>query len=473
LDPAARDLRLRAAFCLLLLLALALRVVAAMGEPWLDEIWSLHLIGQMRRGEVLSSLATDNNHYLNTLYLWLVGPDAPPLVLRALSILLGTAGVAAAGWLQRKRGTATMLATMAMLAASYPMVNAGSEARGYAGMMLCALLSIGLTERALEEHSAKPGLRLGLSNVIGVLFQPLMVAVIGSLGLWTLCVTWREQRSLRASYEVARDLFAWTIRLLLPVVLLIGAAVHFGGGYVLGGATPFSASFMLDGFARLFRFLLGLPESFSDFVVVAIVLACTILAVALNRTNGHINNRAALYVIMLVAPPAAMAMARLPNVYVPRCYLLPGLALLLLLGDLYASLARRGPVMRSIAAVALTAMLLGNAVALRHAIAVGRGATAQMLQTIVDQGGGPLTSNMPRDTPVLDYFIARNGGPVRFVAFADLCKDRPRWILTSDSRPLPASVTLGGPDCALMFERQAMFEPWGLSGTQWTLYRGD
>src|SRR5690348_17243583 len=125
-----------------------------MGEPWLDEIWSLHLIDAMKSGALLPALATDNNHYLNTLYLWLVGADAPSLVLRALSILLGTAGVAAAGWLQRERGAATMLITMALLAVCYPGVNIGSEARGYAGMLLCALLSIGLTERALEERGA-------------------------------------------------------------------------------------------------------------------------------------------------------------------------------------------------------------------------------------------------------------------------------------------------------------------------------
>src|SRR5262249_29649009 len=154
--------------------------ICARGELWLDEIWSLHLIDQIRSGEVLPSIATDNNHYLNTLYLSLVGPDQPPLVIRALSILLGTAGVAMAGWLQRGRGTGAVILTMGLVALAYPMVNAGSEARGYAGMMLCALISIALAERALDEQNARLGLWLGVSNVAGLLFQPLMVGMIGS-----------------------------------------------------------------------------------------------------------------------------------------------------------------------------------------------------------------------------------------------------------------------------------------------------
>jgi hypothetical protein len=420
---------------------------------------------------VLPSIATDNNHYLNTLYLWLAGPDRPPLIIRALSILLGTAGVAMAGWLQRERGTGTVILTMGLFALAYPMVNAGSEARGYAGMMLCALISIALTERALEQRSARLGLWLGVSNVAGVLFQPLMAGLIGALGLWTLWTAWRERRGLRATYEIARDLFAWTIRLLIPVVLVVGAAVHFGSGYVLGGVSSFSAARMLEGVSRLFRHLLGLPDAVPEAAVLAIVLALTALAVALNRGD----RRTALYLVVLFAMPAAMAAAHLPNTEIPRYYLLPGLAFLLLLGDLYGSLERRGVALGAVAGLAVTAILIGNSLEIEKLRRVGRGDVVGMLTRVLQEGPGPITSNTElRDRPVINYYLARLGIGAAFVDYADVCKTHPRWLLTSDLHAdIPDDVTIGAPGCALAFRKEAHYDSWGLSGFPWTLYRAE
>ena len=469
MDPAARDPRLRAVFIVFLAVALALRIIGARGELWLDEIWSLHLIDEMRSGEALSALATDNNHYLNTLYLWLIGPDAPPLALRALSVLLGAAGVAAAGWLQRSRGPATVAITMALLAACYPMVNIGSEARGYAGMLLCALVSIALADRALEERSARLGLWLGISNVVGVLFQPLMVGMIGSLGLWTLWVTWREQRSLRAVYETTRDLFAWTIRLLIPVVLVLGIAVHYGSGYVLGVVAPFSGARMLEGIGELFRFLIGLPEASPIALVIAVVLAMVAIAAAFLRRD----RRLALYVIVVIVMPAAMALAQLPNTLFPRYYLLPGLAFLLLLGDLLGALWARTGVLRTAAVVALLAFVIGNGLELAKFYAKGRGNVTEMLGVIARDGPGPITSNTDqRDRIVIGYFQRRVGTDADFVAYADVCATHPRWMLTSDFHPdMPDETVIG--DCRLALHKEAHYAAWGLSGVSWTLYRAE
>jgi hypothetical protein len=468
LERAARDPRLFAGVTFLLLVALTLRILGARGELWLDEIWSLHLVDQIKHGEALVALATDNNHYLNTLYLALVGPDQPPLVLRAFAILLGTAGVAMAGWLQRRRGAGTVLVTMALVAASYPLVNAGSEARGYAGMMLCAMASIDLNERALEERSARLGLWLGLSNVLGILFQPLMAGLIGSLGLWTVLVTWRERRSLRAAYETTRDLFGWTIRLLIPVLLVIGAAVRFGSGYVLGGVTPYSTGRMFLGIEQMFRFLLGLPEAVSDFAVPVLVLAAVALALALDRNN----RRVWLYVVVMFAMPGAMALAHLPNTEIARYYLLPGLVFLLLLGELWTVLSARGPIARSLAGLAVLLLLLGNGLELRMFYAAGRGDVVAMLGIVTEQGAGPITGNK-RDRPVLEYYMPRLGVNTALVDLDDVCKTPPRWILASDAGAEAPEEARIGTGCSQLFRKVAHHDSWGLSGLPWALYRAE
>lgn len=58
------------ALVLLGLLACGLRCLAANGELWLDEIWSVFLVRQSVRNatDVVTVLQHDNNHFLNSLY---------------------------------------------------------------------------------------------------------------------------------------------------------------------------------------------------------------------------------------------------------------------------------------------------------------------------------------------------------------------------------------------------------------------
>jgi hypothetical protein len=457
----------------ILIAGAALRIAGAQGELWLDEIWSLRLIDQIKAGNLLPAIATDNNHYLNTLYLALVGGDAEPRMLRALSILLGTATVAAAGWLQRERGWFTAIATMALIACAYPLVNAGSEARGYAGMLLCALLAIAAAERARDQPSRRNDLMLGIAAVVGVLFQPLMLALIAGLGVW---IAWQGARAGGGAREVimtVRDRFVWTVRLLIPVIAVVGIAVYFGRqGYSLGGVTPFAPRMMADGIAMLFRFMLGLPDAVPANLVLALVLAVIVLAVLLRRKG---DRRLALYLIVIFGMPAAMALARLPNTEMPRYYILPGMIFLLLLADLLGNIWSRGIVLRGVALIVLLAILVGNGLALQTFLQVGRGGATAMLNRIVAEGPGPITSNTERrDGPVLSYFLKHMKIDQPFVAYHDVCKTPPRWILTSDpGQNLPDSVVIGDPDCRRVFHQVAHYTPWGLSGMPWTLYRAE
>lgn len=446
--------------------ALVVRIAGAQGELWLDEIWSLRLIDQMKAGDALPAIATDNNHYLNTLFMALVGGDAAPLPLRALSVLLGTMAVAAAGWLQRERGGFSVVATMALFAFAYPLVNAGSEARGYAGMLLCALIAIDATER-------RNPLALGIAAAVGVLFQPMMLGMIAALGLWVAWQSWRAGAGPRGAIATVATRFVWTVRLLIPLVAVIGVAVYFGGrGYSLGGVFPFDTERMLNGIARLFRFLLGLPEAVPGSAVVILVLAIVALALLL---RGREDPRLSLYLITMLVMPAVMALAHLPNSHIPRYYLLPGLTFLLLLGDLLGALWARGGVARGTALLASLAILIGNALELRTFLQVGRGDVTGMLKTVVADGMGPITSNSElRDRAVLDYFLKRMRIDVPLVAYQQVCENPPRWILTSDwSGNLPQHVMIGGTACHLAFKMVAQHPSWGLSGLPWTLYRAE
>ncbi len=75
---------------LIIALSAALRVVGAHAELWLDEVWSYLLARHVSSiPEIFKSLHIDNNHYLNTVYLYLLGDIKSAFVFRIPALLAG------------------------------------------------------------------------------------------------------------------------------------------------------------------------------------------------------------------------------------------------------------------------------------------------------------------------------------------------------------------------------------------------
>src|SRR4051794_15915945 len=121
----------RIVLALIVALGLALRVAAGHGALWLDGGWSAGAghDGGTPMG-VFLKINHDNNHHLNTLWLQLVGLDAPPLLQRGLSIVTGTAAIWVAGLIGFRVGRVAGLCAALLFAVSPLLVTYGAEARG-------------------------------------------------------------------------------------------------------------------------------------------------------------------------------------------------------------------------------------------------------------------------------------------------------------------------------------------------------
>jgi hypothetical protein len=460
----------------ILLLAFILRILGADGELWLDELWSLRLIDEMRaRHDFLWGLAVDNNHYLNTLWLWIVGADAPVLLQRALSILLGLATVAAAGFALRRSGAPGMLCAMLLFALSYPMVNYGSEARGYAGLMLMTLLAILLTGSATA-GSEQARRRLGLVNVLGLLFQPIMLGAIAGEMAWS---AWMRRPSglrrdaIRGTVVTTAATFSWTVRLMIPVAAIIAFAVIHAGGYRIAGSVPFTAAGFVSGYGGILHLLLGLPDGVPDWV--ALLISAGLSAAGLQLARRGAPDRAALYGVFLVVLPLAMFIARLPNIHFPRYYLASAVVFLLLLGDLFAASWQRGGAARWLGAVVLAAIAVGNLVDVSRLLRDGRDQSAAVMQMIGGAGPVLVTSDQDvRNRPIVEFFAARLDLPLTYVPTKEICKKRPLWLLSSSfAADMPEGFDTSAVGCQKVYHKQAAFPQWGLSGLPWTVYRLD
>src|SRR5687768_3854612 len=131
----------------------ALRAAALANDLWLDELWTLWHVNQLRSvGEILSRFIHDNNHPLNTLWMYAIAPLKTDWAYRLLSWLGGTAGV----WLAAKVAAVQLVAvqrdattaqvrtvewiTALLFGSSYLLIVYSSEARGYGPALGLGLL---------------------------------------------------------------------------------------------------------------------------------------------------------------------------------------------------------------------------------------------------------------------------------------------------------------------------------------------
>src|ERR1700733_3219543 len=63
------------AFVAILVLAVGVRILGAFNDLWLDEIWSLDLVQQVSSPwGIFTRIHQDTNQYLNSLFIYFLGP---------------------------------------------------------------------------------------------------------------------------------------------------------------------------------------------------------------------------------------------------------------------------------------------------------------------------------------------------------------------------------------------------------------
>jgi uncharacterized membrane protein len=344
------------AVALIALLGLALRVAAARGGFWTDEAWSMIYAQEARDAVgVFLRINHDNNHHLYTLWLQAVGMRASPLLARAPAILAGTLAIPVAALLFERRSRAVGLVAALLFAICPTLIVFGSEARGYAMMLLAALIMVLLVARAVEDRPIA-GLRwwLALLALVGMFSHLTMAAPVVLLALWV----YLERRG-----EHEASALADTLHLLGPALLAMFAVIAFvftaaaisPTGMRLGGYVPFSVreyGVALDDLA-LWSAGLTLPFAW----LMPVLVGATALWIGWARPPW-LGRRARLYAILILGVPVGVAVIRSGNAGFPRYYLASVVGLLLLVAEWTGhGLTSKRPI--RFAAAAMLAVLAG------------------------------------------------------------------------------------------------------------------
>ena len=323
---------------------LVLRILAAQGGLWTDEAWSM--VYAQQAGDpigVFLRINHDNNHHLNSLWLQAVGMGAPPWLARLPAIIAGTASVVVAALLAGSRSRQGGIVAATLFALSPALVTFGSEARGYALMLLAALLMLLVATRAVERRAWGKSTRwwLALLAFVGMLSHLTMAAPVALTTIW-IYLDCRSHSGSREAFGKTARLMGPTIAACVAVVLLVFiAAMASPLGMRVGGYVPFDLADYATALDQVTGWSIGLSA-------VPLWLRLSLIGTASAAVALHppqwLGSHGRLYALLILGIALGILLLRVGNASFARYYLTSLIGLLLLISEAAGrALAVRGP----------------------------------------------------------------------------------------------------------------------------------
>lgn len=460
---------------LIFVAALALRAGAAAGDFWLDEIWSWMAVRDRVHGigDVFFGIRHEANHITNSLWIYALGLDVDWRWYRLPAVLAGSLSVLVARELLAPSGRVAQWLVTALYLPSFLLVNYASEARGYGVLMLCALASLWCIEgfERARHDGRRPAQRLAmlgfwLAAVLGTLAHASFGATLVALALWYGWRVAHEPCAALSRMRVFAALFAVPFAAAAWLWLVNFLHVTIGGGPVMSAwqAAAIACSLALGG-----------PVE-GPWVWPLAGMAMAALVAELVLLVRARDDRALLWLAMLVVPALPLA-AGVHNQYIyPRFFLGGVLFLLIALASLGARGWRRGGAPRLVVCGALALITVGNLDGVARLLRDGRGQPGTAVRWMADHSRQArilvATDHAFRHGMTLDYYTRLLHPGQRFELLVDppWPAEGPEWILRQDAsrdwQPAPALHDAEG----RAYRLEALYPHAGLSGFTLALY---
>jgi hypothetical protein len=473
--PAPSNPRLRLALfgavAATIIAAGALRIWAARDQFWMDEIWSLVVfLPRIKSPLDVLTLHHDNNHYLVTFWMYLLGPlQMRWLVYRAPSIVAGIGTVALAALLGRRWGDFATFAAALLTGASYMLVVYASEARGYALEGFFALAAFLALDRYLARPRVWANLVFVALCVLGILSHLTFVEFYLAALVWSGI---RCRRTLRTSPSAVRHMAALHAVPLCFLAALYAIDLRYlvvGGGDVipLNKVLPSTLALAVGSFAEQpdLAALTGLPG-----------LAAAVVALVLLRRER--SDLWVFFAVAIFAAPALVFLITRPTPLYERYFYLNILFFLVLCSYLLDRVWRLGMAGRGAAVLALLLFVLGNAKMTYDFLRLGRGHFRDVLDYMVENTAQRdiTIGNVGERSRNVIYaeFFSRYLPPDRRLAFIDLAGDspaEPEWFIFNGDKNAAPPVQLVLPlKSHPLYIRERVYPSAGLSGMTFAIY---
>src|SRR4051812_39659547 len=283
---------------MLVLVALALRVAGSLDAFWIDEIMSWRFArGASSVLDLFTRVHSDNNHHLNTIWMYLIRERWRWQVYRIPAVVSGTASVALVAALARRDGRAASVVACVLAAFSFMLVQYSSEARGYAPAMMFSLACVELMRRYLATRQRKYSLAFGACAIFGVLSHLTFVYVFVGLLAWSIIAIAGD------GTLTSRERFKHLVRLHVVPAAFLGVFYAIEVSRLRAAGGPVYP--VWDVVADTFAWALGGPRSGAGLwlVVGAGVVTFVLELITMARRCEH---EWVLYAVAVFVAPAAM-----------------------------------------------------------------------------------------------------------------------------------------------------------------------
>jgi hypothetical protein len=420
-----------------LLLGAALRVVCLPAEFWLDEIWSYELARAAQSpADVFLHTRHDNNHHLNTLWLWLCPDDSGWIIYRLHSLAAGLASIVLAAKVARRWGKADAVFAAFFVAGCWWLVLCSAEARGYALAVCFALLALDQLWSYLEAGRWWNLVGFWLASILGFLSHLTFIHAYLGFVAWTLR---RGARSRGSSSEEVRHLLLYHG---VPGAFFVVFYLASIRGMEVGGGPPAPYADVLIRLASM-----GLGDPAGGWASLPWLIGAAVLFLLglwlLSREPGE---SWVFFAVSVAASPLLIVLGQRPAFLFERYFFVPLVFFLLLSAHVLGTLWQSGWRGRILSAVVLLSVLAGNIGSVQAFASSGRGQFHEALAWVIEHDSNAIVEVTGdhdfRVRKYVDFYARYQSGSRRVVYLGkdDLPAGGANWLLVhrlDDRYPAP------------------------------------
>ncbi len=456
-----------------LILAITVICFSARGDLWLDEIWSIFM-AELSTGpwDIFTRFQHDNNHFINTIYLYFLGRQKYFFLYRMLAVCSGIGSLFLLTYIAGRRGHVEALFATVLAGFSYPLVLYFSEARGYAPAVFCALLAFVYLQKCLDRATAGRLIIFWFAVIAGILSHLSFVMVIIAMFVFTVIVKVNNRRNV----SIVRKTAEISLLYLVPLLFCILFYIFFIKHMVVGGGPIYKYR---DVIGQTACFAMGVP--LGKYFQIMALLFCGVILISgcLMLAKERKYEWVFFAMVLLVSPAVILALARpkclylryfivcFPFFYLLACYLAG------------ACFRRKELVFRLLAVAIVLFMTLGQIDRLISLMVIGRGSYRDALLDIASCSAKDVikisTDHDFQGSMICSFYerFLPAGQKVQYIEKASCMENKPEWVLTQSQdsvlRPKPELF----PPWGIKYRLVGIYKTSELSGWNWYLYHND
>lgn len=458
-------------FAAFFLLSAITILFAAKGDLWLDEIWTLsHIRDISSTLQIFTNFKHDNNHILNTFYLYLIGDQENLYLYRILAMASGFGTIILAGLTGYAYGSKAGLFAMILSGFSYPLILYFSEARGYAPALFFSLLSFYSLLKCWKYKKMYWLFLFWSSTILGLFSHMTFIMVICALFAMIFI------HEIQKEYSLKNRIFSVFIYYSIPTLFFILLYIFFIRDIEIGGGQIYNKWGVVG---RTGCLLLGLPDLMFFKIVSALIIITVVFTGSIILYKEKSDQWIFFPFILFVAPILLLLFTQPEYLYFRYFIVLfPFFYLLLsyLLGKLYIS---KSPFSSWIVIAILIIMVAGHGRRITPLLELGRGSYQAALKHICAESIKDsvfIGSDHDFRNKTLIFFYSQfmpNNKKIFYIDYKNWQFEKPDWIITQ-SQDLSCkpenSLTIFGMGKYLL---SGEYRFSGISGWHWFVYRSD